>query len=336
MIRITRYASLSAALVVGIVGLALLIIDRSANPTLADTLRKIRESRTISFRCTVEQKGKPKVVMRQSMASPGLVRMQMQFGDNMESISIFDQQKSAGLALLPQQKRAIRISSAEGLPKQGLNVVEFIDWLKSAQDHSKEDLGPKMIDGKSAFGFQVKKDDQPYKIWIDQQSGDPLRMEAQMEFLGQPMTMVADDFVLDAKLNQSLFSLTPPVGYQVTEELQAREPSEKELVVILRKLVEANDGKFPADLELTTLTKLWGKNTKPPGQPGSLQETYTLTLALMFLNMQKVEYVGENVKFGESQKIVCWWTPKGKKNYRAIFGDLTIRDGETVKPAASK
>jgi len=55
-----------------------------------------------------------------------------------------------------------------------------------------------------------------------------------------------------------------------------------------------------------------------------------VTRGTMFVQTLKPEndfhYVGAGVRFGESEKPVCWWKPDGFKSYRVIYGDLSVRD----------
>ncbi len=37
-------------------------------------------------------------------------------------------------------------------------------------------------------------------------------------------------------------------------------------------------------------------------------------------------YLGKGVKLGDKDRIVCWYRPKGAKAYRAVYGDLSIKD----------
>lgn len=37
-------------------------------------------------------------------------------------------------------------------------------------------------------------------------------------------------------------------------------------------------------------------------------------------------YLGNGVKLGEAGRIVCWYRVKGAQTYRAVYGDLTIKN----------
>lgn len=339
MFRMIRYGSLAAVALVCL-GVALFVVNQGATPAFADALRHFRESRTISFRITSKTEGMPTTIARQTMASPGYVRTQMRIGEKGRGISIWDLEKSAGITLIPLTKTAVKMTLADGLPDQAKSMFEFFDWLKTAPDHSEEDLGPKEVNGKACFGFRVQKGGQAWDIWIDQENGLPVRMESTLDLLGKTVTVVLDEFAFDKKLNPSLFSLTPPPGYTVTDELKAREPSERDVLVMFRKVTEANDGQFPADVEMKTLMKLMmalekKEQRKKPGKM-DLQRVHTMTLGLMFLNMNKERYTGRGVKLGDKERVVLWWTPQGRKTFRAVYGDLIVRDGDGKEPSSSK
>lgn len=299
----------------------------------ADVVQRIRESKTIFFKSTVETEGMPPVVMTQTLASPGYVRIR---GDSDDGpITIFDKQESAGLMLNPKTKQAIKLTSAQGLPKEAASLADFIDWLKTPREHSKQDLGPRKIEGKPTFGFRVRKDNQDYDVWVDQETGLPLRIESTFEVLGKTVSFVMDEFVFDAKVDPELFSLTPPEGYTVAGELAMSEPSERHLTDLLRFLADHLEGKFPDGLDIPTLLKLKlvDKENKPFDKDELLQTTRKITNGLMFVKMHEVHYTGRGVKHGDAGKIVCWWKPKGSNTYRAIYGDLSIRNGDAEKPA---
>jgi outer membrane lipoprotein-sorting protein len=313
----------------------------------ADVLEQIRESQTISFRSTIKAEGFPTTVARQTMAAPRYVRIQMKIGEKGGAISIFDHEKSAGIVLMPATKQAIKMTSADNFPKQAASIAAFMNWLKTTPDHADEDLGPRKIDGQATFGFRVSKEGQQWEIWVEQKSNLPLRMETTMEMLGKTANVVVDEFAFDPKLNLSLFSLTPPAGYTMIDEIEVREPSEEDVVAILRHLTVLNDGEFPPDMSMLTIIKLGKKEEKvkrgkkEPKDPNEakkahLKEAFVFTRGLLFLKLKQVKYTGRGVKLGDAEKIVAWWMPEGEETFRAIHGDLSISNGDAKQPPSSK
>jgi len=37
-------------------------------------------------------------------------------------------------------------------------------------------------------------------------------------------------------------------------------------------------------------------------------------------------YVGSGVKVGEADRIVCWYKLRASKTYRAVYGDLSVKE----------
>ena len=346
--RIRKYRKPSLVALLLVIGCGVgwfLLVDKRV--AFADVLQQIRESQTISFRSTVQAEGFPVTVTRQTMAAPRYVRLQMQMGGNAGAISIFDHEKSAGIVLMPATKQALKMTSADNFPKQAASIGAFMTWLKTAPDHADKDLGPRKIDGKATFGFRVGQESQQWDIWVEQESNLPLRMETTMDMLGKRVKIVVDEFTFDPKLNLSLFSLTPPPGYTMLDEVEVREPSEEDVVAFLRHLIDLNDGEFPPDLDMATIIKLGTKEQKikrgkkEPKEPNEamkaqLREAHVFTRAILFFKFKQVKYTGRGVKLGDAEKIVAWWTPAGKETFRAMHGDLSIRDGDGKQPAASK
>lgn len=102
--------------------------------------------------------------------------------------------------------------------------------LLPSENMVKERLPEKTIDGKKLIGFRiVEKFIQGRLIrtmtyWVDPKTKLPIRIEG--TFRGNPMAdsdviivsdFVISDFILDQKLDDSLFSFEPPEGYTVEE-----------------------------------------------------------------------------------------------------------------------
>jgi hypothetical protein len=63
----------------------------------------------------------------------------------------------------------------------------------------------------------------------------------------------------------------------------------------------------------------WSKDVWPRITSGML-------FALQLPQSSNWRYVGENVKFGTSDKAIFWYMPKGSQNYRVIYGDLSVKE----------
>jgi outer membrane lipoprotein-sorting protein len=106
-------------------------------------------------------------------------------------------------------------SEEEGtLPPARPDLIVKLSTLKAG---SEERVGGKIIDGRRTTGFRITSEGAGWTIWADVTTGRPVRVEMKNEQLAKE-TVVVEDFIFDADLDESLFSLTPPVGYVVVEQ----------------------------------------------------------------------------------------------------------------------
>ena len=154
------------------------------------------------------------------------------------------------------------------------------------------------------------------------------------------------DIVLDAKLDDSLFSLDPPEGY--TLQVKRRpQVTEKEMIDYLGILADFNDKTFPDQVFPCVFpsdrrNKTWDKPKKDrTAAEQKLLDTddhyrraelYSMPTG-HFVSEHTVEesfrYLGKGVKLGDKDRIVCWYRlkdAKDAKTYRVVYGDLSVKD----------
>jgi hypothetical protein len=154
---------------------------------------------------------------------------------------------------------------------------------------------------------------------------------------------VRSGFVFDADLDDALFRLDPPAGYAV--ETKGRlYVTEKEMIEFLGILAEYNDQVYPESQELggvfsdgrqrdtfvkskedrTTTEQKFVEIIDHYGRAGlevpTGQFIYDSTVENSF------RYLGEGVKLGDKDRVVCWYKLKGATIYRVVYGDLSVRD----------
>jgi len=275
--------------------------------------------------------------MNYTLAEPGLMRIHMSAPAN--SILTFDESRSAGLLLLSDQKKAITLTTAADVLKENASAIAWYRSLRQAQDNSVEDLGPRQLGDRATFGFRVKKKAaqdfnvwNDFNVWVDRKTKLPVQAEASMTVQGLKVRVVLDEFVFDAEVAPTLFSLTPPVGYTVTAKTELTMPTEDDFVRILRMAADLNGGVFPDDLELKTLHRILTKMPESgtgPGEP-DFAASLGMTNGLIFMHLRETEgdwrYAGKGVKLGDASRIVCAWRKTGDHEYRAVYGDLQIRN----------
>jgi hypothetical protein len=177
--------------------------------------------------------------------------------------------------------------------------------------------------------------------------------------------MVLSDFQFDVPLDESLFSLTPPEGYKMQEmNMDWSGGGEKDVIEILRRSADMDNGVFPESLldqklimKITMKTTMkWSfemgkqaaiaaakhakeraegkepEKTVPPEMPPEMQKEQSETSNLIgrmttFLTENTGwKYAGKGVKLGDAQTPIFWYIPKGSKQGRVIYGDLSVRD----------
>ena len=93
-------------------------------------------------------------------------------------------------------------------------VIEVIEELKNVPDEPEENLGTKEIDGRDAVGFRVGRGYQNYDVWADARTGAPVRIECYTLSDGRKRQTTITDIEFN-ELDESLFSLDPPEGYNI-------------------------------------------------------------------------------------------------------------------------
>ncbi len=188
----------------------------------ADVLQKIQgSSYTFDLRIIDKESSNTTKV---SVLEPGKVRMD---GDSqMQISSILDVYKGKSLILFHQQKAAM-FFNADSLSPALTSETGFIGlFLRPVQnlwnlkDGTEKEVGEKEIEGRKAKGFKVFQEDNFCKyeitIWADAKTSEPILVEVIMsapDNTEQTVTFLMDNFKLNAKPDESLFSTEVPAGY---------------------------------------------------------------------------------------------------------------------------
>ena len=103
---------------------------------------------------------------------------------------------------------------------QGINPGNaFLSWLqrlKDLGDKPEKVLGKKELDGKQVTGFVVRDDNRTFTMWIDNATGEPVRIEYDWELNGAAAHVTMKDFHFHLALDESLFSFDVPPGYKIS------------------------------------------------------------------------------------------------------------------------
>jgi len=281
-----------------------------------------------------------------------------------EPITISDQTRT--LILRPKKAMAILVTRQEpqaAVGRMKLSPRNIIDRLNELREGAEESLGERQIDGQPAVGFAATQQGVELTIWADPETAYPIRAEIVLPLLD--LKVVCHDFVFGVDLDPELFSLTPPAGYTLLEgkagepimidsdeeegktatgvvvvttqsptKVDFSEPTEKDVIEFMRLLAEANEGRFPEDLDrYKEITNSWMPRT--PEDTEGFSRMMQQHRATQFFRRQQQnmpsgrmghQYVGWGVKLGEASKPIYVWEHPERGRYRVIFGDLSIRD----------
>ena len=210
----------------------------------------------------------------------------------------------------------------------------------------RESLGEKQIDGRRVMGFRLSVRGVVIDVWGDPKTRLPVHIESTTA-LTPNLKITQSDFEFNVPMDESLFSLEPPAGYEVT--LKGRQPrddspaTEKDLTELLRYFSQWSGGRFPDLLDwqwieevLSGARRLDADLTHKPQAEREQQFDATsqkLQRAMSFmLRLPKDSdwhYGGRGVSIGEVDTPVFWYRPKDAKKYRVIHADLSVQETET-------
>ena len=156
----------------------------------------------------------------------------------------------------------------------------------------------------------------------------------------EEMTIVMHDFVWDADLDESLFSLELPEGYTLEEKrFDVTDRGEDGLIGALAFWTEMSDGMFPSAINdlgdpdkvrPMLVNKFDGDGDPEEEFEQAYHAMHEVLKGLMFAQQCKVEgtwhYAGDGVRLGDADVPICWWKPEDSDGYRVIYGDLSIGD----------
>jgi outer membrane lipoprotein-sorting protein len=213
---------------------------------------------------------------------------------------------------------------------------------------------------RTAFFDEANNEDWSYDFWVDAKTkqlmavyipganiydseNDPARNNPPETewFTSKPIISVKHDINFDAELHELLFSLEPPEDYSVEHKPRHR-VTEDEMVDFLGILAEYNNKTFP-DRPATPSSDKINEIYEMPEKDRTVAEQMLLETLDYYkmagLNMmptghfvqdhtveKSFRYLGKGVRLGDQTRIVCWYKLKGSNSYRAVYGDLSVRE----------
>lgn len=282
---------------------------------------------------------------------------------NVRSVEIIDTRQRKWLHLDMKLKKAswkadFGSSYGPGSP------FEWVAKILKSQ--SLELVGQREINGVTANVFRYNKDaprtQNRVELWIDAKTkrlvrtispgaGDDFDPEtapdrnnpAEEKYSkGEIAYSLRDNVVFDAKVDPKEFEQTPPPGFEVDHEQPKPPVTEQQLVEWLEVTARFNDGLFTDTAQGVDHEKHYAAEMKDKADRTEVEQNY---LDLWTLHVQKnrhtfpvrdfakeftipdtFRYLGKGVKLGAADRVVCWYKLKAGGNYRAVYGDLKVKD----------
>lgn len=147
---------------------------------------------------------------------------------------------------------------------------------------------------------------------------------------------------LDPQLDAADFSLDPPAGYAL-EKIATPTVSEDEMVAFLGATARFNDNQFPDSpfpgYDREKLNAAW--ELEESARTAEANQLIALIDKIRFREIyepavrrfvddhtapESFVYVGSGVNVGQADRMVCWYQYRGARTYRAVFGDLTVKN----------
>ncbi len=342
--------------VLAVAGVALWFHGGGARPALADFLEPILEAKTVRYKVTTEMKGPPAtkattvVMMLDATRSRWEMEVEMPDKSKVMTVHIRDGGQGKTLLLQPGEKRATVYDDAntpEDRKAKPGDPFWFRSLLLDARDKpgvKREPLGEKEIDGRRVVGIRISLPAAVFSVWGDPKTGLPARIEVTVAIMPN-VKMTMSDFAFNVDMDESLFSVEPPPGYEVgsffirTPIIDASTTEEKDLIDMFREYSRLSGGPFPASLDMESIVGIvmmeynTGRMQKPGAEEEVAEVQAKLQPGLMFRVLLPKEadahYAGKGVSLGAADTPIFWYRPKDAETYRVIYADLSVRDADT-------
>ena len=306
-----------------------------------DFIAPLTTAKTV--RCTVvaQMQGQP-VLMFKSMFHDASWRQE---SEELGNIGICDETTGTTLMLDVGNKQATifeyvnrdpQAAESGGFLQTIRNFLLMIDHKKPVKRQS---LGERKLAGRTLVGYRITEAGSRLDVWGDPKTGFPHTVASNMAAFPN-MEITFTDFEFDVELDDSLFSLVPPEGYEVTKQiLDASKPAEEDLVAALRRFAELNDGVYPDAINMLEGIKMGAKlRSQLEKSPAAEQEEQVIKLrthlargfnfALQLPADAEAGYAGKGLSQADGDKSIFWYKPTGAEKYRVIRADLTSVDAD--------
>jgi outer membrane lipoprotein-sorting protein len=339
--------------VLAITGVAMLFHGGAAF-AFDDFAAPILEAKTTKCKMTVVTKGPPVRTITSDVMTldGGRMRQEIEMADKSKLVMITDLNQAKKLTLTPASKTATVLTLTNRPKNTSLDLDNFRRLLLDARDNprvKRQPLGEKEIDGHRVVGFHFSSQGGDFSLWGDPETGLPVRFEVTMG-VDDSVKLTFSDFVFNADMDESLFSVEPPAGYTVRNQKTDGSPTEeKSLIEMFREYSELFGGAFPDSLDSQTtqvifwkkaniemnIQYLWEGIAPGIGKPNEEQRHKLEELALGKLNEEQIkEFFGEKIKESVEtlgQKTAEAMQAQAQKNYESRQAELMEIQGRVSR-----
>jgi hypothetical protein len=281
-------------------------------------------------------------------------------GHQAASITVYDFAAGKLLTLTPASKLGtVRDLSSHMATDQRLNIVEH---FKSLNKDSAQLAGQVEEDGKTVLIYDIDQPNLKMRVWADKATLLPVRMETRTTLPGQntATVMLMDSIQWDADIDEAMFSMTPPAGYQLATDGLGK-PGTEDLVRLLRLWTVLSDGRFPDQLHPMNMYQIGGvfgefnKRIEADHIDGGI--AYGTVARAIGMNVERINdqntgefqqriqavagrgvtfiashlgpggwrWTGKGAKIGDADRIVCYWKSDEGTNYTALDANLELK-----------
>lgn len=376
----------AAVLLLAIVGVGLWFSGGGATPALADYLQPLLDAKNVKYKMIMEQKSLPagkgalSPKEQKELMEPRTYDV-MELGSNRSRkewdewngrkaggrrVEIWDGSQRKQLTLFPAAKKALLYdyslesedngvkedaqgSASARRPEAPGTVSLFRSLLLDTLQKpgaQRDTLGNKEIDGRGVVGFRLSVGGVVIDVWGDPKTRLPVRIESTIAMMPN-IKITQSDFEFNVPMDESLFSLEPPAGYEVTvksHETRDKSPeTEEDLIEMFRYYSQWSGGRFPDVLDwpwiedvLSGARYLDAALTYKPQAEREQQFDETcqkLNRAMTFVRSlprnSDWHYGGKGVSVSSADTPIFWYRPKDATKYRVICADLSVQEADT-------
>ena len=293
---------------------------QSPSVVWADVNAALKQAKTLSLKIVVYQGKDVRTRETISFLEPDCVRI-----DRKGASTVIDWGRRKMLTLMPEQKLAV-----EGTMKEHHGQSGPRNWLASLKEivgsKNADRIGSKTFEDHVCNGWRVINKLGNTTVWADAKTGRLVRVEMTMN--SGDVKTVMSDFRFDPPLDESLFSLEIPEGYErlANTTVSPRDNALDGLLLLLRVWAGGNGGVFPDSLsDIADWLRAAGKYDWSQETEDEATLKQMIGQGFFRLNAnQNWAYRGKGVKVGDA-KTPVFWRPAGDGKFQVIYGDFEVR-----------